>query len=181
MERLTHEADFGLEDWEETLFFVKSDPNGAYNIIDIAKYQGEPEFDEILKNVALRLAAYENTGLEPEEIVKIREDIENGYMKSTARRYGVPVGRLRELAEADREGRYVVLPVVHGVPVRKIRPSKHEWYEEVKTENGEILYRKHVYVDETNWSEYCPACGKRLCSRFKSYCPNCGAKMDLEG
>lgn len=110
MERLTHEADFGLEDWEETLFFVKSDPNGAYNIIDIAKYQGEPEFDEILKNVALRLAAYENTGLEPEEIVKIREDIENGYMKSTARRYGAPVDRLRELAEADREGRCVVLP-----------------------------------------------------------------------
>ena len=109
MERMTHEADFGLEDWEETLFFVKSDPNGAYNIIDIAKYQGEPEFDEILKNVALRLAAYENTGLEPEEIVKIREDIENGYMKSTARRYGVPVDRLRELAEADREGRCVVL------------------------------------------------------------------------
>ena len=110
MERLTHEADFGLEDWEETLFFVKSDPNGAYNIIDIAKYQGEPEFDEILKNVALRLAAYENTGLEPEEIVKIREDIENGYMKSTARRYGVPVDRLRELAEADRAGRCVVFP-----------------------------------------------------------------------
>ena len=57
-----------------------------------------------------RLAAYENTGLEPEEIVKIREDIENGYMKSTARRYGVPVDRLRELAQADREGRCVVLP-----------------------------------------------------------------------
>lgn len=57
-----------------------------------------------------RLAAYEDTGLEPEEIVKIREDIENGYMKSTARRYGVPVDRLRELAEADREGRCVVLP-----------------------------------------------------------------------
>ena len=110
MERLTHEADFGLEDWEETLFFVKSDPNGAYNIIDIAKYQGEPEFDEILKNVALRLAAYEDAGLGPEEIVKICEDIENGYMKSTARRYGVPVDRLRELVEADREGRCVVLP-----------------------------------------------------------------------
>ena len=73
-----------------------------------------------------------------------------------------------------------VVPVVHGAPVRKIRPSKHEWYEEVKTENGEILYRKHVYVDETNWSEYCPACGKRLCSRFKSYCPNCGTIMDLK-
>lgn len=74
-----------------------------------------------------------------------------------------------------------VVPVVHGVPVRKNRPRKYECFEEVKTENGEILYKKHVYVDETNWAEYCPACGKRLCSRFKSYCPNCGAKMDLEG
>lgn len=73
-----------------------------------------------------------------------------------------------------------VAPVVHGLPVRKNRPKKYEWYEEVKTENGEILYRKHVYVDETNWAEYCPACGKRLCSRFKSYCPSCGAIMDLE-
>lgn len=73
-----------------------------------------------------------------------------------------------------------VAPVVHGVPVRKNRPRKYEWYEEVKTENGEILYRKHVCVDETNWAEYCPAYGKRLCSRFKSYCPNCGAIMDLK-
>ena len=56
----------------------------------------------ILDKIVDRLAAYEDTGLEPEEIVKIREDIENGYMKSTARRYGVPVDRLRELAEADR-------------------------------------------------------------------------------
>ena len=57
-----------------------------------------------------RLAAYEDTGLEPEEIAKIREDVENGYLKSTARRYGIPVDRLRELAQADREGRCVVLP-----------------------------------------------------------------------
>lgn len=112
MERLTYEADFGLEDWEETLFFVKSDPNGAYNIIDIAKYQGEPEFDEILKNVALRLAAYENTGLEPENVIsavdmaKVACALEelNAYKKLGS------LHRLRELAEADREGRCVVLP-----------------------------------------------------------------------
>ena len=86
MERLTHEADFGLEDWEETLFFVKSDPNGAYNILDIAKYQGNPEFDEILKHIALRLSSIEN-------ILGVEYDLD----------------RLRELAEADREGRCVVL------------------------------------------------------------------------
>lgn len=88
MERLTHEADFGLEDWEETLFFVKSDPNGAYNILDIAKYQGNPEFDEILKHIALRLSSIEN-------ILGDEYDLD----------------RLRELAEADREGRCVVLPI----------------------------------------------------------------------
>lgn len=72
MERLTHDVDFGLEDWEETLFFVKSDPHGAYNILDIARFQGEAEFDEILKNIALRLAAYEDTGLAPEEVQQMR-------------------------------------------------------------------------------------------------------------
>lgn len=87
MERLTHEADFGLEDWEETLFFVKSDPNGAYNILDIAKYQGESEFDEILKNIVLRLSEIEN-------ILGDTYDLD----------------RLQELVEADRDWRCVVLP-----------------------------------------------------------------------
>lgn len=116
MERLTHEADFGLEDWEETLFFVKSDPNGAYNILDVAKYQEEPEFDEILKNVALRLAAYENTGLEPEEVQAIAGLASENCAKTadaidkllqddaelkSYRELG-PIDRLRELAQADK-------------------------------------------------------------------------------
>ena len=65
MDRLTHIADFGLEDWVEILYLVKGDLNGAYNILDIARFQGKEEFDEILKNISLRLAAYEDTGLEP--------------------------------------------------------------------------------------------------------------------
>lgn len=75
MERLTHIADFGMEDWEETLFLVPSDPAGAYNILDIARHQGEPEFNEILKNISLRLAAYEDTGLEPEEIEQLKGEV----------------------------------------------------------------------------------------------------------
>ena len=73
-----------------------------------------------------RLAAYEDTGLEPEEIAKIREDVETGYLKSTARRYGIPVDRLRELAKADREGRGVVLPCKPSdVTVYQLRNKKH--------------------------------------------------------
>jgi hypothetical protein len=74
-----------------------------------------------------------------------------------------------------------VAPVVHGVPISKNRPQKYEVFEEASTgENGETLYRKRICVDEKNSVEYCPACGKRLCSRFRSFCPNCGARMDGE-
>lgn len=51
------------------------------------------------------LQAYKDTGLEPGEIEKIKHDVEDGYLKSTARRYGIDVSRLCELAQADRDGR----------------------------------------------------------------------------
>lgn len=54
-----------------------------------------------------RVAAYEDTGLEPQEIEKIRQDVEAGFLKQTARRYGIDVDRIRELVEADRKGRFV--------------------------------------------------------------------------
>lgn len=56
-----------------------------------------------------RLAAYEDTGLEPGEIERIKQDVEEGCLKSTARRYGIDVSRLRKLAQADREGRIEII------------------------------------------------------------------------
>ena len=87
MERLTHEADFGLEEWEQTLYSVNSDQGGAYNILDIASHAGEGEFDEILKTISLGLKHYEDTGLTPEQIRELKErdtakspiDIEDNY------------------------------------------------------------------------------------------------------
>ena len=61
-----------------------------------------------------RVAAYEDTGLEPQEIEKIRQDVEAGFLEQTARRYGVDVDRIRELVKADRDGRCVVLPCKTG-------------------------------------------------------------------
>ncbi len=58
-----------------------------------------------------RLAAYENTDLEPETISKIRDivlDISGN------------LDRLRELAQADRYGRCVVLPCKKGDTVYRI-------------------------------------------------------------
>ena len=72
-----------------------------------------------------------------------------------------------------------VAPVVHGLPILRYRPERYEWYEATGlNENGEPLYVKRVRIDEKSWAMYCPACGKRLCSRFNNYCPHCGAKMD---
>ena len=64
-----------------------------------------------------RLADYEDTGLEPEEIVKMGMMFEDskrysGRLEGRLKAYGNlgPIDRLRELAQADREGRCVVLP-----------------------------------------------------------------------
>lgn len=96
-----------------------------------------------------RLAAYEDTGLEPEEIAKIREDVENGYMKSTARRYGISIDRLRELAKADREGRCVVPPCKVGQKVKvDVRTWGNVWnYKTV--ENGKFLIGEIVAITKT--------------------------------
>lgn len=73
MERLTHEAGFGLEEWEQTFYSVNSDQGGAYNILDIASHEGEEEFGEILKTISLGLKHYEDTGLTPEQILELKE------------------------------------------------------------------------------------------------------------
>lgn len=55
-----------------------------------------------------RLAAYEETGLEPEEITRVFN--EDSVLKLTSQILQITPDRLRELAKADRDGRCVVLP-----------------------------------------------------------------------
>lgn len=54
-----------------------------------------------------RLAAYEETGLEPEQIRTVLDDAAREFAEYDAM---APKERLRELAQADRDGRCVVLP-----------------------------------------------------------------------
>lgn len=114
MKRLTCRADFGLEEWEETLLFVESDPNGAYNIIDIAKQHGDTEFDEILKNVSLRLAEIENIiSDENDEYdldrIKVIFEQKISLRKEAAERFkitkNIPIERLREIVKEYKDGR----------------------------------------------------------------------------
>ncbi len=65
-------------------------PSGAWGIT------GE------LDDAILRLAAYEDTGLEPEDIKQVCA--EEAILKPAGQLLGITPDRLRELAEADREG-----------------------------------------------------------------------------
>ena len=52
-----------------------------------------------------RLAAYEDTGLEPEEVEHLKLASMGKAIAEIKEFEGVPIDRLRELAQADREGR----------------------------------------------------------------------------
>lgn len=67
-----------------------------------------PAFDKLIE----RLAAYEDTGLTPEEIKA--PFTEDKMINLAAQALGVEPSRIRELAEADKDGRVVVLPCKVG-------------------------------------------------------------------
>lgn len=87
------------------------------NFCDIAQCRTIPcPYDNncTQKQVWERLKAYEDTGLTPERCAEFaRADVEGRYIvMRDAKQEGV--ARLRELAEADRDGRLVVLPCKVG-------------------------------------------------------------------
>lgn len=58
-----------------------------------------------------RLKAYEDTGLEPESVEALKLSMMGKAIAEIKEFSGLPVDLLRELAEADKDGRLVVLPV----------------------------------------------------------------------
>lgn len=79
-----------------------------------------PIQQEVINRAIDRLATYEDTGLEPEEIDRILDAYGRGMTLRTenAQRLeivkGIKTTRLRELAQADKEGRCVVMPCQPG-------------------------------------------------------------------
>ena len=80
-----------------------------------------------------RLAAYEDTGLTPERCAEFAQaDTEGRYIvMRDAEQEGV--ARLREIAEADKEGRLVVLPCKVGDTVWITDPVRRLYSEKVRT------------------------------------------------
>ena len=57
-----------------------------------------------------RLAAYEDTGLEPEAVEMVKLALAAKHMVDLETLNNTPISRLVELAEADKEGRCIILP-----------------------------------------------------------------------
>ena len=76
----------------------------------------------IIQQTVDRLAVYEDTGLEPEEIISATDmaKIACALHELNAYKELGPIDRLHELAQADREGRCVVLPCKKGDTVWRI-------------------------------------------------------------
>lgn len=67
-----------------------------------------PIQQEVINKAVDRLAAYEKTGLEPEDFKRAFNKA--AVLKLAGQALGITPDRLRELAQADKEGRCVVLP-----------------------------------------------------------------------
>ena len=79
---------------------------------------GKDIFRKMARDLYGRLKAYEDTGLTPEEIkAPFTKDT---MINLAAQALGVEADRLRELAEADKDGRCVVLPCKVGDTVWRI-------------------------------------------------------------
>ena len=68
-----------------------------------------------------RLKAYEDTGLEPEAVETVKLALCAKHMVDLETLNNTPISRLVELAEADKDGRVLILPCKLGTKVYRIR------------------------------------------------------------
>lgn len=106
--------------------------------------------------VCERLASYEDSGLTPEELkTALTKPL---FLRVAAQALGVEADRLRELAEADKHGRVVVLPCRVG---EKIYYLNGKYIIEVDVvgykvdETGAWLFIGETYNPETNRAYHC--------------------------
>ena len=103
------------------------------------------EFIDCVKELAARLAAYEDTGLEPDDIKRVFN--EDAVLNLAGQALGITPDRLRELAQADREGRCFIGPFVamieQSLSGGEMKPQRDQRF------NGRYAV---VYFDPKKWS-----------------------------
>nr|DAG67303.1 MAG TPA: Transcriptional regulator protein (SplA) [Caudoviricetes sp.] len=107
---------------------------------------GKDIFRKMARDLYGRLKAYEDTGLTPEEIKA--PFTEDAMINLAAQALGVEADRLCELAEADKDGRVVVLPCKVGDTIYFARANPILQYKVTGYEMGVAgisqVHSKHV-------------------------------------
>ena len=118
--------------------------------------------NDAMYQILTRLAAYEDTGMEPEEIERIVDAYGRGHTLRTesAERLEIvreiKTDRLRELMQAEQDGRLVELPFVAMVE-QSLQDGERKPMADQK-HNGRYAV---VYVDHNKWkSPLIDICGK---------------------
>ena len=111
MKRLTERTDIGDFLLDEIAFINPDDAEGLYNLREIAQHGS----DELLYAIANRLAEYEDTGLEPEKIVFLKNVVDDAF--SDKQEF---TEHIRELLRAEKDGRVVVLPCRVGDRIYRV-------------------------------------------------------------
>lgn len=100
-----------------------------------------------------RLAAYEDTGLTPEQCESAKNIIEYAFSDDTSK-----AERIRELLKADRDGRLVVLPSNKALTnADRIRAATNQQLAKLLYDNQKefcrLMYKNLGFEDELNFSE----------------------------
>lgn len=75
---------------------------------------GKDIFRKMARDLYGRLKAYEDTGLYPESVEALKLSMMGKAISEITEFEGLPIDRLRELAEADKDGRALILPCKVG-------------------------------------------------------------------
>ena len=111
MKRLTFRTDMGDDLLDAIAFINPDDAEGLYNLREIAQHGS----DELLYEIANRLAEYEDTGLEPEKIVLLKNIVDDAF--SDKPKF---TEQIRELLRTEKDGRVVVLPCRVGDRIYRV-------------------------------------------------------------
>ena len=111
MKRLTGHTDIGDSLLDEIAFINPDDAEGLYNLREIAQHGS----DELLYEIANRLAEYEDTGLEPEKIAFLKNVVDDAFSDKPEF-----TEHIRELLRAEKAGRLVVLPCRVGDRIYRV-------------------------------------------------------------
>ena len=108
---------------------------------------GKDIFRKMARDLYGRLKAYEDTGLEPEAVETVKLALAAKHMVDLETLNNTPISRLVELAEADKDGRVLILPCKLGTKVYRIRYKIADYPDEPDLEIADTWFTPEYRED----------------------------------